>query len=301
LGHNRTWTVSLPYFEIPRSIFTTITTSSYFPIRGYGEGDVKKLLVAGILIAGAASGPTFAADLRVPAYGATPSYAQPIVYSWTGCYLGAEGGGDWGKSQDIAATSPLPGAVGLPITNNFNVTGGLVGGTLGCNYQFGKVVFGVENDLSWTNIKGTAGDLPPFVAGTTNSINEKWLDTLRGRVGLAWDRLFLYGTGGAAFADIGAGVCSPAGLCASDTQTRTGWVAGGGVEWAVTTNYFSSLTVKLEYLHADFGTGLFFSPPVPIGAGVIDSRKVSLTNNIVRGGINWKFNLLETAPLHLAY
>ena len=262
---------------------------------------MKKLLVAGVLIAAAASGPTFAADLladmMVPHKAPPPAYGLTPVYSWTGCYLGIEGGGDWGQSSHIAATSPVPAAVGLPITNSFDVSGGLLGGTAGCNYQFQNIVFSLENDLSWTNNTGSGREIPPFIAGAISSTNEKWLDTVRGRVGLAWNRFFFYGTGGAAFADVGVGVCTPVG-CVSDSQDRTGWVAGGGVEWAAWTSPLSSVTLKLEYLHADFGTGLFFSPPVLIGGGIIDSRNVSLTNNIIRGGINWKFDWFKISSLN---
>jgi hypothetical protein len=80
---------------------------------------------------------------------------------------------------------------GVPITNNFGMSGGLLGGTAGCNYQFKNIVFSVENDLSWTSNTGSGSDIPPFIAGTTSSTNEKWLDSLRGRVGFACDRLFL--------------------------------------------------------------------------------------------------------------
>ena len=73
-------------------------------------------------------------------------------------------------------------------------------------------------------------------------------------------------------------------------QTRTGWVAGGGVEWAAWTSPRSSVTLKLEYLYVDLGTASYFSSPVPLGAGVIATRNVSLTNNIIRAGVNWKFN-----------
>jgi outer membrane immunogenic protein len=257
---------------------------------------VKKLLVAGVLIA--ATEPTFAADMlgnmMVPYKAPPPAYALTPVYSWTGCYLGIEGGGDWGQSRHVDGNPGTPALFGVPITNSFGTSGGLLGGTAGCNYQFKNIVFSVENDLSWTSNTGSGSDIPPFSTGTTSSTNEKWLDTLRGRVGFAWDRLFLYGTGGAAFADIEAGVCTPAGICVSQSTTRTGWVAGGGIEWAAWTSPLSSVTLKLEYLYTDFGTGgSFFSPPLLVGAETVATRNVSLTDNIVRGGVNWKFNWFD--------
>jgi outer membrane immunogenic protein len=195
-------------------------------------------------------------------------------------------------------TSPKPADVGLPITGNFNMSGGLVGGTVGCNYQIGRHwVIGVEDDLSWTNKQGTANDIRPFDTTGTSQTSERWLDTLRGRIGVAWDRALFYGTGGVAFADTSVSVCAVThGVCVSDAQTRTGWVVGAGIEYAVWRNLF----VKLEYLHADFGTGRFLSPPVAIaGVGTFDSRDVSLTDDIVRIGLNYRFNW--AAPLVTRY
>jgi len=131
--------------------------------------------------------PAGAADLLLKA----PPHAPPI-YSWTGCYLGIENGGGWGESRVHAASSARPALAGLPITNPFDVGGGLFGGTVGCNYQIANVVLGIEDDLAWTNGRGSARDIPPFNVRATNSIKEDWLDTLRGRVGLTWGRLLVY-------------------------------------------------------------------------------------------------------------
>jgi outer membrane immunogenic protein len=236
--------------------------------------------------------PAFAADMPVRIETSQPVYAQPVAaYNWTGCYLGLEGGGGWGQSHQYAATSRTPADVGLPLTNGIDLTGGHFGGTVGCNYQATNIVFGVEDDLSWTNLRGSSNDIPPFTAGTISSTKENWLDTLRGRVGFAVDRVILYGTGGAAFSNVGVNVCG--GICDSDSQTRAGWVAGAGAEWAVWIHHASSLTFKFEYLHVDLGNGLFVMPP----AGTIVNRNVNLTNDIIRVGLNWKFNWCEPSML----
>lgn len=73
----------------------------------------------------------------------------------------------------------------------------------------------------------------------------------------------------------------------SDSQTRTGWVASGGVEYAA----WDHLTLKLEYLHADFGAGSYINPSVQTAPGhTILTRDVPLTNDIVRAGVNHKFS-----------
>jgi len=166
------------------------------------------------------------------------------------------------------------------------LSGALFGGTLGCNYQVGTLVFGVENDFSWTNKSGAANDIRPFNTRTVNELSEKWIDTLRGRIGIGWDRAFFYATGGAAFADTTLTVRAPR-FTVDDSQTRAGWVAGAGVEYAL----WQSLSVKIEYLHADFASRLYVDPSVRTPAGgTIVTRDVRLTDDIVRAGLNWRFN-----------
>jgi outer membrane immunogenic protein len=110
----------------------------------------------------------------------------PPSFSWTGCYLGLENGGAWGDAHVNAALSARPAVAGRPITNGFDMGGALVGGTVGCNYQINNVVLGVEDDIAWINGRGSAHDIQPFNVRATNSIKQDWLDTLRGRAGLAW-------------------------------------------------------------------------------------------------------------------
>jgi outer membrane immunogenic protein len=243
-------------------------------------------LVGTVLLA--TVGSAFAADLPAPPYVKAP--VAPPIFSWTGCYLGIEGGGTFGRSQHTSASTVAVANAGSPIDQPFDVNGGLFGGTAGCNYQISNVVFGIENDFSWTNASGTANDIPPFTVTAQSTTKERWLDTLRGRFGFAWDRFFLYGTGGAAFADEGVTVCGIVN-CVSGSQTRTGWVAGVGGEWAVWTVPAGALTLKVEYLHVDLGTGRFINPPVVFpGGGTIVTRDVKLTDEIFRAGVNWKFN-----------
>jgi len=139
---------------------------------------MKRILIAGAL-ALAAGGQALAADLPQPApqpprAPATYVPAQAPYFSWTGIYVGINGGYGFGQSN---WTAPL----GAP-TGNFSTSGFLVGGTLGGNYQMGAFVIGLEGDGDWSNANGTSFSSCP--AGCTTQ--STWLATVRGRAGYAW-------------------------------------------------------------------------------------------------------------------
>jgi len=249
---------------------------------------MNKFFVATAAFLGLAT-TAFAADMPMAApYTKAPVFA-PAVFSWTGCYIGVEGGGNWGQSQQTARTGP---AVGASMTGNFNLSGGIVGGTIGCNYQVSNVVLGIENDYSWTNKQGAVQQIAPFDPGVVNSTREKWIDTLRGRAGFAIDRFMVYGTAGAAFAGTDVTVSNPAFGAVTSAQTRAGWVAGIGGEWAALVDSWGAVTFKLEYLHADFGTKQYFNPALLLAGGnaTVVTRDVKLTDDMVRAGVNVKLN-----------
>ena len=158
-----------------------------------------RTLIAAAALALAAGGQALAADLPPPA--APPPRAPaaylppPPLFTWTGIYVGINGGYGFGTStwSDTAAAS-----------GNFNANGFLVGGQLGGNYQFGQFVIGLEGDGDWTNIKGVSSTTAPCGIVLTCVTANDWLATVRGRAGYAWDRILFYGTGGAAFGNIQA-------------------------------------------------------------------------------------------------
>jgi outer membrane immunogenic protein len=245
---------------------------------------MKRFLAATIALVGLGSN-AFAADK--PAATAAPAVkaAPPANFSWTGCYVGVAGGGNWGESEHIARSTNNAGAT---ITGNFNLNGGIAGGTLGCDYQIEKTVMGIENDASWTNKRGATQDLPPFNVQATSSTRERWIDTLRGRLGYAFDRFLIYGTAGVAFA--GTNVTVSTTDVVSESKTRTGLTVGVGSEWAAWVGPWGAVSFKLEYLHADFGSKQYFNPPVPIGTLTVATRDVRLTDDVVRAGVNVRFN-----------
>jgi outer membrane immunogenic protein len=218
-------------------------------------------MCVGLFVAAMAA-PSFAADLPRPAYKA-PIYSAP-GFSWTGFYVGVNGGYGWGKSEWTASGTGAG-------TGNFDVKGGMAGGTIGFNYQTGTWVWGLEGDIDASWMKGSTP-----CGGVDCETKNSWLGTARGRLGYAgWDRWLPYVTGGAAFGDIKA---TP-GALGSETTTKVGWTAGAGIEYAILNNW----STKLEYLYVDLGKG-------SCGAAtcVVDTD-VSFKANIVRLGLNYRF------------
>jgi outer membrane immunogenic protein len=247
-------------------------------------GRIMKKLFSGMAAVLALSTTASAADLAVKSPMPMPAL---VIFSWSGCYVGAEGGGNWGRSEQIARSGAF---VNSPITGKFDLSGGIAGGTVGCNFQTSNFVFGIENDFSWTNKKGSASDLPPFNVASTSATREKWIDTLRPRFGYAWDKFLFYGTAGVAFAGTDVTVSNPAFGSFTNSQTRIGWTAGVGGEWAAWTGPWGAVTFKLEYLHADFDSKQYFNPPVAIPTGTIVTRDMKLRDDMVRVGMNVLFN-----------
>jgi outer membrane immunogenic protein len=247
-----------------------------------GRGEMKKILSILTAFLGVATA-AYAADM--PAKAPPPA---PAAFDWSGCYIGVEGGGGWGRSEQVAAAGAASAST---ITGRFGIDGGLAGGTGGCNLEYNNFVFGLEDDFSWIDLHGSHNDLPPFAAAATSETREKWLNTLRGRVGYAIDRVMLYGTVGAALAGTQVLVSNPAVFgTLVDHQVHSGWVAGAGVEWAAWSAPWADVTFKVEYLHADFGSTLYFNPSVVLPGATIVTRQTHLSDDIVRAGVNLKFN-----------
>jgi outer membrane immunogenic protein len=234
---------------------------------------MRGTFVAAAAIVVAAIGYGHAADLP------TPSLPPPLpaaVYSWTGVYLGINGGFGTGNSNWS------DGLVGT--TGSFPISGYLIGGTAGFNYQIGEYVFGIEGDGDWTNLNGNSGStcgaitavLTPPVGCQTQS---QWLATVRGRVGYAFDRILLYGTAGAAFGNIQTGLNPPSTF---DSSIEAGWTVGAGLEYA----FAQSWTAKVEYLFVDLPNAACTTVGNCGGAA---GSIVSFNESIIRAGLNFKF------------
>jgi outer membrane immunogenic protein len=217
-------------------------------------------------LAALAAGSAVASDMP-PSRRMPPPRAPAYVpfFSWNGFYLGINGGYAWGQSNWTNTVTAVT-------TGDFNVSGGTIGGTVGYNIQTGALVFGLEGDFDWSNIKGTSTTNCATGCETANG----WLGTFRGRIGYAFNRFLPYVTGGLSFGDIKATAVG----FGSASATNVGWTVGGGIEHAFAGNW----SVKLEYLYVDLGTATCdaaCSGTVPID--------VTFKSHLLRGGLNYKF------------
>src|SRR5262249_48311496 len=157
-------------------------------------------------------------------------YAPP-VYNWSGFYVGGNLGAGFAHSS---WSDPFIGT-----HDTFDKTGFIGGGQVGVNWQINALVLGIEGDFDWTNLKGSGHDS----FGNTINTNTQWTSTVTGQIGAAFDRLLVYGKGGVAFAHVNEGLNDIFGGAGSTTQTRTGWTAGVGLEYAFAQNW----SARIEY------------------------------------------------------
>jgi outer membrane immunogenic protein len=237
---------------------------------------MRGLVVACLAFAGcgyASSVP--AADLPVKA----PAYVLPaavIAPTWTGLYVGVAGGFGWGRAEQ---TDPIPFTSGT-----YKTRGGLIGGTLGYNWQSGPAVFGLETDLSWANIKGSTAGIPGNGCALLHCESTmSALGTVRGRLGLvAWQNLLPYVTGGLAYAKL-HGAEGVAGFGGSGSKWVSGWTIGGGLEGMLTPNW----SAKVEYLYVDLGRHKVFND---VFGGLTFPESLRTTAHVLRFGANYRFS-----------
>lgn len=214
---------------------------------------VKRLAIALFAVTGLSVGCgqiTFAADMPVKAPKIPPA---PIgVYNWSGFYVGAQLGGGWGEPNWTNRTDPALAMFFADYVagQGFNHTvSGIIGGAqVGYNWQTGPLVFGLEASYSGADIKGTSRS-PVGGADDNFEARIRSLILATGRVGYAWNNWLFYGKGGYAGADVSTSVSDTVGVFAfqlgagSDRQWHSGWTAGVGLEYAITSNWI----VGIEY------------------------------------------------------
>lgn len=227
----------------------------------------------------------FGADLPARVYTKAPPVI-PEVWDWSGFYIGVQGGGGWGTSKETFFNAPnSPAFVG---TQNYDISGGMAGGVAGYNWQSGPVVFGIEGDYNWANIKGTSGiiNVGPPSLGDTYFTNVRSFGDVKGRVGWAANQLLVYVDGGAAFAQINhqydAALNGGAGNTFSSNTSRTGWTVGVGLEYMFARNW----TGRVEFDWVGLGTSQIQYTAVP----PTNYSSWSDSFGVVKVGVNYKFS-----------
>jgi outer membrane immunogenic protein len=239
-----------------------------------------------------------------------PYLPPPPIFTWTGIYVGGQIGYAWtnGNNQ-FTGFDPFFGPEGALVTTSVGGTpSGVIGGAhVGYQIEFqwpslSGVVIGLEGSVDGTSVRNTSAAF--FPDGTTLTA-QTWADiqgSIRGKVGIAWDRALIYATGGVAFggfntnlslANSGAVTGVPFFANGSVSSTRVGWTVGGGVEYAITDNWW----VLAEYRFTDFGhlndgslTGTGTSLlGVPGSASFDENRR--LKQNQVQAGFSYRFDL----------
>jgi outer membrane immunogenic protein len=254
------------------------------------EGYMRKafgLLGATLLIAG----PAVAADFAAKA----PTYKGPAPYfTWTGCYVGADAGGGW--SSQSTSTTPV-GVNQAAVSGTISSSSFVGGGYAGCNYQFIPAwVAGFEGDFSSAHLGGTANGpnlladgTPTSPGGISWSSKTDWLASARARLGwVVVPNALIYGTGGAAwtrtsYAGLDVFNQGPS-LATSFDDTRTGWVAGAGVDWAPWSNGW---ILRMEYLHYQFGSVSSTAAFSPTRFTTFSFGDLKI--DTVRAGLSYKF------------
>lgn len=274
---------------------------------------IRKLLLSSVAIA-AVSASAFAADL--PSRRAPPVYVPPPVplFSWTGFYIGGDVGYAFGRDSVRQVAAPLgagPDAyyqTGFPngttggahvgynfSTQSLPVLGQFAGGLSGLPFigGFGGAggVVGVEGDVQGTDYRSTQ----TFGAAnftTRNEIN----GSARGRIGIAVDRALFFATGGAAFAQFQNAYASPTLLPTYQqlTHTRIGYTVGGGLEYAITTQF----SLRAEYRYTDYGRYTDV-PSFPTGIGSTFTHHDTVQRVTV--GFSYKFDTPPAAPVVARY
>ena len=211
------------------------------------------------------------------------SRRRMVPYDWSGVYFGADGGFGW-----ETAKGTLMDAASNPFTAyDYRVNGPVAGLFAGGNYQFNKIVLGVEGDWQWSNLIGNSQTLAPLGAAGTFpsgpfmiSTTVKDYASVRGRLGFAFDRFLAFGTVGWAWGNpLTSYALVGSAPFVNRSGSSTGWTAGVGVDYAITESVFA----RVEYRYTNLATAGFVSA---------DTNSAETANRVpisdLRAGIAYK-------------
>jgi len=246
---------------------------------------MKKFSIIGLAVLGLASQAS-AADMAVKARPVPPPAPLPVIYNWSGFYIGANGG--WGQAH-ACVDLVTPG--GTFADGCRDATGGVAGGQIGYRWQTGQFVFGVEGQGDWADLSRSRVSLFNPAVSETAKVDAFGLFT--GQIGYAWNAALLYVKGGGAVTSNRFDVFSTAtgvGL-ASSTSTRWGGAVGVGFEYGFAPNW----SVGVEYDHLFMGhDNNSFSVVNPIRAGALN--RIGEDVDLVTLRFNYRFGWWGAPP-----
>jgi outer membrane immunogenic protein len=232
---------------------------------------ILTLLVAGL----AGATPTMAADMRAPA----PAVKAPpaVMTSWAGPYVGVHLG-----YLAAGGETTFPGTDEFHFIDPKGFAGGVMAGTA---MQWGRLVAGVEGDLSYVAAKATLDTgFAPNPAATQLQTTINWNSHVRGRLGYGFDQALLFVAAGVAFAGVeNKAFDNTAGVTSTWQSTRVGWTVGAGVDYRIA----SQATIRLEYLYDNYGTETLAAQT--FGFTTFPTRDHKLDTHTLRAGVNWRF------------
>lgn len=269
---------------------------------------MKKSLLGLVAIGALIAGPAMAADMPLKA----PPAPMAPVFSWTGLYLGINGGGGWARDNwldDNGTPAGCGGTFATPLANcpvNFRPEGGIFGGQIGYRYQFnGNWVIGIEGTAAWADLDQSVALPNAAFPGLTEELKVRSLYTATGQVGYAWNQALLYVKGGWAGANTnwtaGSATALPVGgvpntpFTATNSQDNSGWTVGVGLDYA----FWNNFVLGIEYDHYDLGYSSFIAP-VSNGGTPAVATPGRLTVDAVVGRLSYKFNW-AAAPIATRY
>ena len=234
--------------------------------------------------------------------------------TWTGIYIGGQVGYAWASGRNQLSPDldgRLPVAVFTANVRRQNTNGVIGGAHVGYNYQINQWVLGLEGSVDGTSLKQDR-PWPPLADLWRLRYRESRIRRSISRVrsaavlGVAWDRVLIYATGGVAFGGFNTDyhVVSPTSSATpvfgsgSFSTTRVGWTVGGGLQYAVTNNW----SVRAEYRYTDFGRATntpFSTAFAPFGGGFTGHHH--FTQNQVQVGFSYKFDTFAPVPVVAKY
>ncbi|MGA7807607.1 outer membrane protein [Bradyrhizobium sp.] len=252
---------------------------------------MRKSLFANIaILAVSMAAPAFAADLPLK----TPAVPFAERFNWTSCYAGAHLGGGFERSDitdpvQLVQDSFLGAGTTTGVTTvSQQPSGAVIGGQIGCDYQFtaSSVVVGVQGSASGTTMKSSTSVGLPLGNPDTALVkaNTDFLPSLTARLGYAVDNFLFYGKGGVALAgskyDV-TGSFTGLPFAFEGLENRYGWTAGGGVEWGFSQHWSTSL----EYDYYQFGNAnILMSDGINGFSGLVNVKQ---TVQVVKLGLNF--------------